>query len=80
MLQSIWVAESRTQHSVTVPGVEGFGPSSGGVAGQCFLMGAMLVFLAMVMAKLMLYLYLLDVWGWGRGTTQAVTALGDRDG
>lgn len=43
-------------------------------------MGAMLVFLAMVMAKLMLYLYLLDVWGWGRGTTQAVTALGDRDG
>lgn len=44
----------------------------------------MLVFLAMVLAKLMLYLYLLDVWGWvwgwERGTTQAVMALGDRDG
>ena len=43
-------------------------------------MGAMLVFLAKVLAKLMLYLYLLDVWGWGQGTTQAVMALGDRDG
>ena len=28
----------------------------------------------------MLCLYLLDVWGWGRGTTQAAMALGDRDG
>lgn len=43
-------------------------------------MGEILVFLAMVLAKLMLYLYLLDVWGWEWGTTQAVMALGDRDG
>ena len=68
------------RHSVTVPGVEGFGPSSGSVAGSCFLMGEMLVFLAMVLAKLMLYLYFLDVWGWEWGTTQTVMALGDRDG
>lgn len=33
VLQSIWVAESRAQRSMTVPGVEGFGPGSGSVAG-----------------------------------------------
>ena len=43
-------------------------------------MGEMLVFLAMVLAKLMLYLYFLDVWGWEWGTTQTVMPLGDRDG